>query len=187
MRNDLNFFSPYQGRKRERNDNRKYIYSIGATLILVIAGTLIWNIYSLYTVQSDIDDYKAKLSDKSFQTKLAETEKAEKKAALLKGYNTGFTSLTSAIESRTSVTTNRLNALSSTLPSEVSFDEIQVDKKEITIKAVSKRRSAIGELQHNLATLEIIQEVHIGNITDNETGFTCDIKCALKDDDDENK
>jgi type IV pilus assembly protein PilN len=181
MRNDLNFFSAYQGRKRERKDDKKIIYAIGAVLGTFIVASLLWNSINLYIVGESVKEYKTMLADTNFLNKLSETEKAENKLKQLSVYTTSLASLQSAIDSRTAVSSKVLNALSSTLPSEVSFYDISVDKEEITIKAVSTRRAAIGELEFNLNQLEMVQDVHVGKIDDKDLNFTCEIKCALKD------
>lgn len=181
MRNDLNFFSQYQGTKREKKDDRTIIFAIAAVLVTVIVGTFAWNSINLYKVGKEAEDYKAKLSEQSFIDKVKEIEKTEKKSTLLKSYGTSLTSLTSAIASRTAISTEVLNSVSSTLPTEVSFDSIKIDKNEITIKAISTSRPAIGELEHNLTQLKIVQDVHVGSIVDKDNVFSCDIKCALKD------
>jgi len=181
MRNDLNFFSAYQGTKRDKKDDRTIIYSITAVLVTIIIATFAWNSINLYNVGKEVEDYQSKLTDTSFINKLNETEKAEGKSKMLGVYTTSLTSLQSAIDSRTAVSAKVLNALSSTLPSEVAFYDITVDKTEIKIKAVSTRRAAIGELEYNLTQLKIVQNVHVGEIIDKDIGFICEIKCALKD------
>lgn len=182
MRNDLNFFSPYYGRKKEKQSNNTVIYIVSAVLGVLILASLAWNTIDYFILKSDVDDLNAKLTDAAFLTKLKESDEAEKKASSLKKYDDGLTSLTEAIESRTAVSAKGLNALSSTLPSEVSFDEISIEKDKIKIKAQSTKRSALGELEYNLKQLEMMQDVHLNDITlEKDNIYTCEIECSLKD------
>lgn len=70
--------------------------------------------------------------------------------------------------------------MSSTLPTEVTFNSINITNTEISIQAVSTSRVAVGEIEHNLKRLDNIQDVYIGGISGDEI-YTFDIKCVLKD------
>ena len=70
--------------------------------------------------------------------------------------------------------------MSSTLPTEVTFNSINITNTEISIQAVSTSRVAVGEIEHNLKKLDNIQDVYIGGISGDEI-YTFDIKCVLKD------
>ncbi|MDZ5010241.1 pilus assembly protein PilN, partial [Clostridium perfringens] len=85
-----------------------------------------------------------------------------------------------ALKTREVVTTNLLDKLSSSLPTEVTFNSINITNTEISIQAVSTSRVAIGEIEHNLKKLNNIQDVYIGGISGDEQ-YTFDIKCVLKD------
>jgi len=95
-------------------------------------------------------------------------------------YDDEITKIIDALNSREIVTTNLLDKLSSTLPTEVTFNSINITNTEITIQAVSTSRVAIGEVEHNLKKLDIMQDVYIGGISGVEN-YTFDIKCVLKD------
>jgi type IV pilus assembly protein PilN len=180
MRTDLNFFSPYQGRKKEKSDNKKYIYSATGVLGAIIIGTLIWNTVNIYNVQNEIDDYNTKLSDSTLKAKLKESSDVTVKTASLNMYDQDFKELTTAIKSREVINTKLINALSSTLPSEVYFTSIDVQKTKIKILAESTRRSAIGELEYNLRSLNMVQDVYVSKIVETAV-YTCEIECSLKD------
>lgn len=74
--------------------------------------------------------------------------------------------------------------ISSTVPSEVSFKNLDISDNTITIKGVSTSRSAVAELKHNLSSLPKMQDVYVNSI-DNlgavEGEYSFDIKCMLKD------
>lgn len=180
MRMDINFFSPYQGQKKEELNKNIYVYSLVGFLVTLILGTLIWNSINLVIVKKQITNYEAKLNEPNIQEKIKESEEINKKEDILNKYNSSLTSISNGVNSRTVVTTNILNMVSSTLPTEVSFNSINITNTDITIQAVSTNRTAIGEIQYNLKALPNVQDVYIGAISGDDK-YTFDIKCTLKD------
>lgn len=180
MRMDINFFTPYQGQKKEAKNKIIYVYSSVGFLTVAILGTLVWNTVSLAMLKGQIKDYEAKLSAPEIQEKLAEAREVANKTDILNKYDVGLTEIITAVESREVVSTKILNSISSTLPTEVSFNSINLTNTEVSIQAVSSNRTAIAELQYNLKQLDNVQDVYIGAISGEEL-YTFDIKCVLKD------
>lgn len=180
MRADINFFTPYQGQRKEERNNNIYIYSLLGFLSIVIVGTLIYNSVNITLVNKKIADYQEQLNAPEIQEKIKESDIINKKISILGQYDKDLQQVLKSVNSRDVVSTNLLNMLSGTLPSEVSFNSINITKTDITIQAVSTSRTAIGEIQHNLKELNNIQDVYIGSISGDEE-FTFDIKCVLKD------
>lgn len=180
MKKDINFFAPYQGQKKEEKNKNIYVHSIVGFLTVAILGTLIWNTANLIFLKSEIDIYEKELNKPEIQDKLKEAKELTKKIGILKRYDDSLTEVITAVKSREVVSTKILNMLSSTLPSEVSFNSINLTNGEISIQAVSSSRTAIAELQYNLKKLDNVQDVYIGAIS-GETSYTFDVKCVLKD------
>lgn len=180
MMTDMNFFAPYQGQKKEEKNKNIYVYSIAGFLAVAILGTFAWNTTNILLLNSRIKDYNVKLEKVEVKEKLAKWGEISKKGDILNKYNNGLNEIIGALESRQVVTTELLNKLSSCLPSEVTFNSININNKEINIQAVSTNRVAIGEIEHNLKMLNNIQDAYIGGISGEET-FTFDIKCSLKE------
>ena len=180
MRMDINFFSPYQGQKKEQLNKNIYVYSLAGFLVTLILGTLIWNSVNLIIVKKQISNYEVKLNEPNIQEKVKESEEINKKTDILNKYNSSLTSISNGVNSRNVVTTNILNMVSATLPTEVSFNSVNITNTDITIQAVSTNRTAIGEIQYNLKDLPNVQDVYIGAISGDDK-YTFDIKCTLKD------
>ena len=174
MRRDINFFSPYQGKKKEQKNQNIYKYSLSGFVAAFIVGTLAWNSINLYKVNT------AKLEDPSIVEKLLEAEQTEAKLNLLSSYEKQLNTIYKGVESRDVVSNEILNMISSTLPTEVSFNSLNLTNTEITMQATSTNRTAIAEVQYNLKQLKNIQEVYIGAISGDEK-YTFDIRCTLKD------
>lgn len=180
MKRDINFFSSYQGQKKEKLNKNIYVYSLVGFLVALILGTLIWNSINLFIVKKQITNYETKLNEPNIQEKIKESEEVNKKVDILDKYNNGLISISNGVNSRNIVTTNIINMISATLPTEVSFNSINITNTDITIQAVSTNRTAIGEIQYNLKTLPNVEEVYIGAISGDDK-YTFDIKCTLKD------
>jgi type IV pilus assembly protein PilN len=180
MKTDMNFFSASQGIKKDAEDKKIYIYSLASFLAVVIIGTLAWNSSNLYLTGKEIEDYNAKLQATELQQKLKEFKDTTNKTDSLNKYEGELKVIAEAVDSKDVVTTKLLNELSSTLPTEVSFDSISITNKVITMQAKSSNRTAIGEIEHNLKKLDFIQDVYVGGIA-GDTEYTFDLKCTLKD------
>lgn len=180
MVQDINFFSPYTGKKKEAFNKNIYIYSLVGTMATAIVGTFIWNSVSISMVNKEIANFEAELSRPEIAEKIAESEVVNKKLDILNRYENGLNEIYKAVESREVVSTGLLNMISSTLPTEVSFNSINITNTDIAIQAVSDNRTAIAEVQYNLKQLPNVQDVYIGAITGEEK-FNFDIKCVLKD------
>lgn len=180
MRMDINFFTPYQGQKKEEKNKIIYVYSSVGFLTVAILGTLVWNTASLAILKGQIKSYEAKLNAPEIVEKLNEANEVARRTEILKKYDASLSEAITAVETREVVSTKILNVLSSTLPSEVSFNSINLTNTEVSIQAVSSTRTAIAELQYNLKQLDNVQDVYIGAISGEES-YTFDVKCVLKD------
>lgn len=177
---DMNFFAPYQGQKKEEKNQNIYIYSIISFLVIVILGSLIWNTSNIILLDKKIDKYTEELNAPEIIEKIAKCEDIYNKTSILDEYNKGLNSIISSLKTREVVKVELLNKLSSSLPSEVTFNSINITSSEISIQAVSTNREAIGEVQHNLKNIDNIEDVYISGISGDKT-YNFDIKCSLKD------
>jgi type IV pilus assembly protein PilN len=180
MVKDMNFFTPYQGQKKEQKNKNIYVYSLTGFLAVVILGTLAWNSTSLFLLNRKIKSYNEKLEQEDIKEKITKWDDISRKSDILKRYDIELSKIVGALKTREVVTTNLLDKLSSSLPTEVTFNSINITNTEISIQAVSTSRVAIGEIEHNLKKLNNIQDVYIGGIS-GDGQYTFDIKCVLKD------
>ena len=180
MVRDMNFFAPYQGKRKEEKNKNIYVYSLAGFLSVAIVGTLAWNTTNILLLNSKIKKLNEELEQDHIKEKIVKWEDISKKSDILTRYDSEITKIIGALDTREVVTTNLLDKLSSTLPTEVTFNSINITNTEITIQAISTSRVAIGEIEHNLKKLNIMQDVYIGGISGDEN-YTFDIKCVLKD------
>lgn len=181
---DLNFFKPYLGKKKEKINFKIYMYGSAAIVGILIIGSLIFNTTRMYLLDKNINDYKSKLAASEIQEKLKEAESVNKETSVLKQYDTSLNGIAISIKKRDNVSDSLLKDISSTLPSQVSFKNLEIVENNISIKGTSSERTAIAELKHNLSELPIMEDVYVNSIDtqgSTEGEYSFDIKCVLKD------
>ncbi|MBE6052850.1 MAG: PilN domain-containing protein [Clostridium sartagoforme] len=180
MIRDMNFFTPYQGQKKEQKNKNIYVYSLVVFLSVVIVGSLAWNSINIILLGNKIKNYNEKLEQSDIKEKISKWDEISKENDILTRYDKELSIIVDSVKTRGVVTTDLLDKLSATLPTEVTLNSINITNTEISIQAVSTSRIAIGEIEYNLKKLDNIQDVYIGGISGDEN-YTFDIKCVLKD------
>lgn len=185
---DVNFFKPYLGKNKEKINLKIYVYGTIIIVASVIIGTLITNTVRMFMLDSSINDYKNKLKSPEIQEKLKEAETVNNQTNLLKQYDASLTGIAVSIKQRDNVSDNLLKDISSTLPKNVSFKNIDIVENTISIKGVSSDRTSIAELKHNLSELPDMKDAYVNTIDSTNTNtntsngvYSFDIKCVLKD------
>lgn len=181
---DINFFKPYLGKNKEKINSKRYVYGamiIIGFLIIVSFGV---NTARIFLLDKSIESYNEKLSDPEIQTQLKEADNINKQIDILDKYDEALTDIATSVKGRDNVSDELLKDISSTLPSEVSFKNLDVAENTIAIKGTSTNREAVAELKHNLSELPIMADVYVNSIDTQsavEGEYSFDIKCVLKD------
>lgn len=190
---DFNFFSPYLGKKKEIKNKNLYFGIVGGILVLIIAGTFVFNSINILLLKRDIKDLNADLSKPETVQKLKQSEDLNKKQEIMNKYFEGINVIFNSINDNNAVSSDKLTSLASTLPSGTSFKNMSIDGQTVSIQGTAKNRVSIGEFQHNLKQLNWISNVQVSSITGGEDGtskgdYSFVLKCSLKDvDKNENK
>ncbi|OCA96740.1 PilN domain-containing protein [Clostridium beijerinckii] len=181
---DLNFFKPYQGKNKEKINSKLYVYGTMVIAVLLIIGTLGVNTVRIILLNRSIKDYNDKLSAPEIQSQLKEAETINKQISILKQYDSAIADVAVSVKARDNVSDTLLMDINSTVPSEVSFKNLDISDNVVNIKGVSTNRSAVAELKHNLSSLPIMQDVYVNSINNSgavEGEYSFDVKCVLKD------
>ena len=181
---DINFFKPYLGKNKEKINSKMYVYGAMVIVGLLIIVTFGINTTRIILLNKSISDYNEKLAASEIQTQLKEAENINKQIDILKQYDTALTDVAISVKGRDNVSDTLLKDISSTLPSEVSFKNLDVVENTIAIKGTSTNREAVAELKHNLNELPIMADVYVNSIDTQsavEGEYSFDIKCVLKD------
>lgn len=181
---DVNFFKPYLGKDKEKVNSKMYIYGFVALVGILIIGSFIVNTTRMFLLERSINDYKGKLAAAEIQEKLKEADSVNNQIEVLKQYDSALSEVAVSVKKRDNVSETLLKNVSSTVPSQVSFKNLDIVENTIVIKGVSTDRTAVAEFKHNLSNLPIMQNVYVNSIDTQsavEGEYSFDIKCVLKD------
>ena len=181
---DINFFKPYLGKNKEKINAQMYIYGAMVIVGLLIIVTFGINTTRIILLNKSISSYNEKLSASEIQTQLKEANNINKQIDILKQYDAGLIDVAVSVKDRDNVSNILLKNISSTVPSGVSFKNLDVVENTIAIKGTSTNREAVAELKHNLSKLPIMSDVYVNSIDTQsavEGEYSFDIKCVLKD------
>lgn len=181
---DLNFFTPYLGKNKERANTKIYIYGSIIISASLIVGSLAINTGRILLLNRSISSYESKLEVPEIKEKLSEAEVINSKISSLKEYETALTDVSKKAIERDNVSDSLLLDINSTIPSEVSFQNLTITDNVINIKGVSTNRRAVAELKHNLSSLSRMQNVYVNSIDTSGSvlgQYSFEVKCVLKD------
>jgi type IV pilus assembly protein PilN len=181
---DINFFKPYLGQNKQKTNSKIYVYGIMVIVGLFIIISFGFNETQIYVLDKDINSYNEKLSAPEIQSQLKAAEDINKQIDVLKKYDAAVNDVANSVKARDNVSEDLLKDISSTLPSEVLFNSLEVVENTISIKGVSKNRQAVAELEHNLRELTIMSDVYVNSIAPQgsvKDEYSFDIKCVLKE------
>ncbi|MBN1043436.1 fimbrial protein [Clostridium botulinum] len=181
---DINFFSHYQGKDQEKKNAMIYIYgAMGAVGALIII-TLIVNTTRILLLNRSISNYNEKLNTPEIKQKYSEAEKINNEIDILTKYDSALNDVLGKVNSRNNVSDLVLTSINSTIPSQISFKTLQINNDVLIIQGISSSRDAVGEFQHNLKELSIINDAFVNSIDIDgalEGNYSFDIKCILKE------
>ena len=184
MNRDINFFTPYQEKRKESKDLHTYVYGITTILIFAIVVSFAVNFFRIYKLEKDIKYYTNEMNDSKFSLQLKHGENINNQIDILTDYDDRITDISKSIQKRDLVSDTLLNNISSTIPSEIHLKSIVINSGNISLQGISTNRTAVAELKYNLSNLEELDSVYVNSI--NNTGavegeYSFDIKCVLKD------
>ncbi|MBN1069123.1 fimbrial protein [Clostridium botulinum] len=181
---DINFFSPYQGKNQEKKSAMIYIYGAMGVVGALIIVTLIFNTTRILLLNRSISNYNEKLNTTEIQEKFAEAQKVNNEIEILTKYDSALNDVLGKVNSRNNVSDLVLTSINSTIPSQISFKTLQINNDVLIIQGISSSRDAVGEFQHNLKELSIMNDVFVNSIDIDgalEGNYSFDIKCILKE------
>lgn len=181
---DINFFKPYLGKSKEKVNSKMYVYGAMIIVGLLIIVSFGVNTTKIILLNKSISSYNEKLSASEIQTQLKEAENINKRIDILKQYDTALTDVAISVKGRDNVSDTLLKDISSTIPSEVLFYNLDVVENTIAIKGTSTNREAVAELKHNLSELPTMSDAYVNSIDTQSVvkgAYSFDIKCVLKD------
>lgn len=178
MRRDIDFFSTYQSKNEQKRSQNRYGYLLGGITLLIIVGTFITQFIQSTQLTSKINELNKELNSPVIQEQIVESDRVYEILEVLNQYDQELSVLVKNITSRDLITTQLLNQISSTIPSDVTFSSLSINDTTIMMQASSQSRTAIAEVQHNLKQLPFIADVYIGSISA-EAPYSFSLSCTV--------
>ena len=164
---DYNFFE-FFAEEKKTNDLR-FVYVGIITSIIVGAMVVIYltNVFKIRALEDSIYESQLTISSTEFATAYSQKQKDDERLKLLNNYYTSVSNLNESISKEDYIKTELLKRISSVVPQSVSFQNMNISDKTITMTGTSSTRVAIGELQYNLKELGIFEGIHVSMISSN--------------------
>ncbi|WP_085829503.1 PilN domain-containing protein [Clostridium massiliodielmoense] len=181
-----NFFEYFEGEKGGLESKTTYAV-IGAACVIGIMITLfVVNCFRINWLKRDIASLENNINSKEYKITYREKEQGERNLKILKDYYKLVSSAEGSVNKKDYINTDLIDDISSTVPKSVSFQNITVSDKTVTIQGTSQTRVSVGELEHNLKELGIFEEVHVPDISENSNdensySFNFNISFKLKE------
>lgn len=182
--NDLNFFSIYQGSRREQTDEKIYFLVPLGILLGIIIITFTINIVQIVKIDNDIKGYTEKLEASDVQSQLKEAEDINGRIKVLSNYEASLSDVANSIKRNDIVSDELLVDICNAMPGDISFKDFDVEGYDVNINGTTHTRAAVGEFEHNLRGLPEIKDVHVNEIAKtNKVGedYSFKITCILKE------
>ncbi|SHJ82734.1 PilN domain-containing protein [Tepidibacter formicigenes] len=184
---DFNFFSPYiDANKTSKRNNLIGILSF-ILFIMIISSFSIWTNMKIKNLEKEKASYEEYLNSEEVTKKIKEINEKNRKIEVMKKYYDSVMDINVKMVEADKINTILMGQIASSLPQDVFFKSVTIDGVSVQIKGVSKRRTSIAELEHELKDLDIFDSVHVSNISKKEqydeelNDFTFTLKCTMKD------
>ncbi|WP_053957099.1 PilN domain-containing protein [Inediibacterium massiliense] len=179
---DFNFFSPYINTKKTYQKKKTYGVFIGIFIISILFMSIYWYHHTIEELKKQAHTMENIIQSKKTHAQLQKIQEKQEKINIMEKYYKTLIQLDDQIDDLSFIHKNFFITLSNTIPEEISLNVMNLSLEELQIQGISKNRTAIAELEHNLKNLDTFENVHIPNITaDEENGYTFTILCKLKD------
>ena len=186
---DFNFFS-HIAQERKSDSKRKYLeVSLIGMIIFVFMVNFSFNIIKEHFIKEDIAYYKGEINSPKMQENLEIARKIKKEHYTLENYYNNVNEASNQIYDNNYVNIQRIKIINSTIPKDVVFTQVSMDKNNLTIQALSKTRSAISDLEYNIKNLGFVSDAYISGIGERNTQgeYSFSISCNLKEGEDQNE
>ncbi len=182
MMRDFNFFSEYV----YVNTGIKLKHFILPAIYVVLIAALVFSYYYMNSNKTDLqaiyEENNQFIQSKEYTNVLAEAKVMSENVESLVALNLEIGAFKASIPYRYRVTEELLNMILGTIPRNVSFTDYSINSNGIIIKAVSSDYSYIAEVEYNLRSLDVFDNVFIRIISSDEVedeGYSFNIELTF--------
>ncbi|MCB2295211.1 PilN domain-containing protein [Clostridium algoriphilum] len=182
--NDLNFFDPYIGSRKDFKKEYFYAVVLSIGLVLFITFTYVFNYFNIRELNSEIKYTQQNLNSKENIVELKEIENEDKKLAIMNQYYGIVSNISDGLNDNNFVGNKAINEINSCVPKGLYFKVMTLNASGVQLQAEAKDRESIAVFERSLKNLDIIKEVNITSINSSSTDnkiLTFSANCILKE------
>lgn len=177
---DFNFFSPYLREKRNNRQKKLFIIAVSSLFVIGLLAFTSLNIYLIYSYKNEISNVESYMNSKKTIEMLSKYDDTTEKLRLSKSYYEKASEAASFVKNSNTVNAALLDKLSSVMPQDAIMINLAINYNIIEIQYKMNDLSSVAEIEHNLKSLNIFDNVHVSTVN-NEIGYIAIINCSLKD------
>lgn len=162
---DYNFFESFVEEKKTHDLQFIYVGIITSIIVGTMVMIYLVNVFKIRDLENHIYEADLTITSTEFSEAYSQKQKDDERLKLLNSYYTSVLQLNKSIASADYINTDLFKTVSKVIPQSVTFKNMNVANKKITIRGSAASRMAIGEFQYNLKQLDKFEDIHVSNIT----------------------
>lgn len=189
---DYNFFEFLVEEKKTTELRFVYVGIITSIIVGAMVVTYLVNVFKIRDLENSVYEAQAIVSSPEFTIANKEKNRDSEKLKLLNNYYTSVADLNTSISNEDYINTELIKTISSVVPQNISFQNVSIASRIITMTGAASSRVAIAELQYNLKALGIFEDIYVPNVSSNfqddaSYSFNFNISFKLKEGHDNEK
>lgn len=180
---DLNFFAPYITQAQVTRKRLVYISFSVFLIFLLLGGVFVANYIRGYAIEREIAAKESYLASPEMVEKAKEMHQLKDKIGAAQSYKKLVEEIEGQLEDVNIIHVDLMNTLASTLPAGLVFQNLNLSVRDFTVTGVANTREAIAELEFNLKREGLFTQVHVNNISREQSGlrqYTFSITATFK-------
>lgn len=162
---DYNFFEFFAEEKKTNDLRFVYVGIITSIIVGAMVVMYLTNVFKIRALEDSIYESQLTITSTEFAAAYSEKQKDDERLKLLNSYYTSVASLNEAVAKEDYIKAELIKTISSVVPQNVAFQNMNISDRTITMSGTSSTRVAIGELQYNLKELGIFKDIHVSTIS----------------------
>lgn len=181
---DFNFFEPYLKKSEKKASLGKGILIGALTVSLVVVGASTYQYITINNLKKEIASQDSYLNSREIREKTKEIEDSKKKIKLMEEYRSELSDIRSEMKKTDIIGSYLVDQINSSMPQDLFLETLRLEDNEIEVSGISRQRTSIAELQHNLEQLKEFKGVYVKEIgleDESSTNFRFSLSCKIKD------
>ncbi len=178
---DYNFFSVSRDLKRKTRRKIALYIILAVSYIGLVAGFYFLTEYYVDQIAEQTKEYTDFLTSAETEKTLEVIEDLKGEIQGIKSYNSRVSVVTDSIETSSLINGGTIGTITSAIPKDVSFNDMEMDSEKLLIKGFAPSRQAVAEFISNLEKTEVFYNNFVATIETQDDGYSFILESMLKD------